>query len=273
MKKLRNIFFDLDGTLVDTRLGVFRCYRYAFEKLGLSCPDDSELLSCLGPPLREAFARFLDTPDSTSIEKAVAIYRERYGLIGVLECEPYAGIPELLAGLHEEGFHLYVVTTKAKPYADTIANKLGFSPLLEEVYGTGMDGWLDNKTEMVRHILATRGLQKNETVIIGDRERDIRAGKDNGIFTIGVTYGYGSQDEIGESGPDWICSSPEKIKKIFTMGNSTGRSLKGSLSRYAIKVDKEWHEIIEQAWDDAIQSEADQWRADGSSSDTDRHSS
>jgi|WetSurMetagenome_2_1015567.scaffolds.fasta_scaffold52575_3 phosphoglycolate phosphatase len=273
MKKLRNIFFDLDGTLVDTRLGVFRCYRYAFEKLGLPCPDDSELLSCLGPPLREAFARFLDTKDNTSIEKAVAIYRERYGQVGVLECEPYAGIPELLAGLHEEGFYLYVVTTKAKPYADTIADKFGFSPLLEGVYGTGMDGWLDDKTEMVRHILETRDLKRDETVIIGDRERDIKAGKDNGIFTIGVTYGYGSRDEITKANPDWICGSPEEIRTLLTGGNDTNRSLKGSLSRYATKVDKDWDEIREQAWTDAIQSEADQYRPDGSTPDIDLHSS
>jgi phosphoglycolate phosphatase len=214
--KLRNIFFDLDGTLVDTSLGVFRCYRYAFAKLDIPYPGDNTMQQFLGPPLREAFTRLLTTADNIVIEKAVAIYRERYSPIGVFECTAYPGVPDLLSGLSTKGLRLFVVTTKAKPYADIVVKHLGLDRWFTDVFGAGLDGQFDDKAEMIQHILSTLDLDAHETVMIGDRERDIRAGKSNGTRTIGVTYGYGFVDEIETARPDWICHKPEEIGKLLT---------------------------------------------------------
>jgi len=213
---LQNIFFDLDGTLVDTKLGVFRSYEYACEKLGLVYPGDDTMLQFLGPPLRYAFSTILKTKDNAVIENAVTIYRERYTTTGIFECVPYPGIPELLVELYQHHLHLFVVTTKAKPYADTIAQYLGFNKWLTDVYGPGMNGDMDDKTVMIRHILSTRNLIARETVMIGDRERDIHAGKANNTITMGVTYGYGSIDEINTTKPDYICRSPVEIGETLS---------------------------------------------------------
>ncbi len=214
MSNLRNIFFDLDGTLVDTKPGVFRCYQYALEKLGQRYPGDDAMLRFLGPPLRYAFTTLLKTKDNEVIENAVAIYRERYTTTGIYECAPYPGILELLAELHEHNLSLFVVTTKAKPYADTIAQYLNFNKWLTDVYGPGMNGDMDDKAIMIQHILSTRNLVARETAMIGDRERDIKAGKVNGTQTMGITYGYGSTQEIIAAVPDIICQSPVEIGKL-----------------------------------------------------------
>ena len=214
-KALRNIFFDLDGTLVDTSPGVFRCYRYAFAKLDLPYPGDDIMRKFLGPSLREAFSRLLDNPDITLVEKAVAIYRERYSPIGVYECTAYPGIPNLLNALNNNNLQLFVVTTKAKPYADIVVKHLGLRDCFTDVIGAGLDGRFDDKAEMVQHILSSYGLNAEETVMIGDRERDIQAGKANGTQTIGITYGFGSLDEITSAQPDWICHSPEEIGTLL----------------------------------------------------------
>ncbi len=212
---LQNIFFDLDGTLVDTKLGVFRSYEYACEKLGLVYPGDDTMLQFLGPPLRYAFSIILKANDNSVIENAVAIYRERYTTTGIYECAPYPGILELLAELYEHNLRLFVVTTKAKPYADTVAQYLGFNKWLTDVYGPGMNGDMDDKAVMIRHILSTQNLIARETVMIGDRERDIHAGKANGTRTMGITYGYGSTQEISAAVPDFICQSPAEIGRLF----------------------------------------------------------
>ncbi len=214
MSNLRNIFFDLDGTLVDTKPGVFRCYQYALEKLGQPYPGDDAMLQFLGPPLRYAFTTLLKTKDNAVIENAVSIYRERYTTTGIYECAPYPDILKLLAELHQHHLHLFIVTTKAKPYADTIAQYLGFNKWLTDVYGPGMNGDMDDKAEMIRHILSTRSLKPQETVMIGDRERDIKAGKVNGTQTIGITYGYGDTQEISAAVPDFICQSPAEIGEL-----------------------------------------------------------
>jgi phosphoglycolate phosphatase len=208
---LRNIFFDLDGTLVDTSLGVFRCYRYTFDKLDLPYPGDNTMRQFLGPSLREAFTKLLDTTDSSVVEKAVAIYRERYRPIGVFECEMYPGISDLLFGLSQKNLRLFVVTTKAKPYADIMVKHLGFEHWFTAIIGAGMDGRFDDKAEMIEYILSNFSLNAQETIMIGDRERDILAGKANNTRTMGVTYGYGSSDEIKTAQPDWICESPREI--------------------------------------------------------------
>jgi phosphoglycolate phosphatase len=216
---LRNIFFDLDGTLVDTKLGVFRCYQYALSKLGQPYPGDDTMLQFLGPPLRYAFTTLLKTKDNAVIENAVSIYRERYTTTGIYECAPYPGIMELLAELHKHNLRLFVVTTKAKPYADTIAQYLGFSKWLTDVYGPGMNGDMDDKAKMIRHILSSRSLNSQETVMIGDRDRDIQAGKTNHTRTMGITYGYGSTVEIAMAKPDYICHSPAGIRNEFRHGS------------------------------------------------------
>ncbi len=153
--------------------------------------------------------------DNSVVEEAVAIYRERYSPVGVYECEVYPGISNLLSDLIRKNLRLFVVTTKAKPYADIVVKHLGLQDCFTDVIGAGLDGRFDDKAEMIQHILSSFGLNARETVMIGDRERDIQAGKANGTRTMGITYGYGSLEEIETARPDWICHSPEEIRTLL----------------------------------------------------------
>ncbi len=213
---LSNIFFDLDGTLVDPSVGITSCLRYALDKLGTACPADAELTRFIGTPLRGVFASLLGTDDATRIEEAVAAYRERYSPVGVFENTVYQGVPEMLSTLHNRGLFLCLVTTKAKPYADIIVRHVGFDRWLAGVFGTGLDGRYDDKADLVDLALTTLKLKAPETVMVGDRDADVRAGKLNGTRTIGVTYGYGSPEELERACPDWLCHSPGDILRVLT---------------------------------------------------------
>jgi phosphoglycolate phosphatase len=207
---LRNIFFDLDGTLLDPRVGITGCIRHALLRMGQASPNEYELTAFIGPPLRETFKRLLNSDNKSLIEQAVSYYRERYSTQGIYENVVYPGIYDLLRSLKQDSFKLYVVTTKPKIYADIIIQHFDFI-WFEGVFGTGMDGTYDNKTDLVRHALEIQKLRPEETVMIGDRREDIIAGLNNGIKTIGVTYGYGSRDEIVASNPDMICHTIQDI--------------------------------------------------------------
>ena len=212
---LSNIFFDLDGTLTDSKEGIVNCIYYALEKLGYPVPEGFNVNDCLGPPLRLSFRRLLNSNDEALIERAVEIYRERFSTIGLFENKVYPGIPELFSVLRENYFKLYVVTTKPRVFAERIIEHFQLAHWFVAIYGTELNGQFDNKADLIEFILKTRQLKAEETVMVGDKREDITAGKANRTGTIGVTYGYGSRHEITEAAPDDICGSPEEIGRII----------------------------------------------------------
>jgi phosphoglycolate phosphatase len=215
---LTNVFFDLDGTVTDSKEGIIKCMHYALDKLNCSYPTGFEDDSFIGPPLRVTFKKLFNTNDDTLIEKAVALYRERFSTVGLFENKVYPGIPELLSSLHKKSFKLYVVTSKAKIYADRIIDHFHLSPWFNDIYGSELGGRFDNKADLITFILNNRRLRVEETVMIGDKKEDIMAGKANRIRTIGVTYGYGTKGEISDAAPDHICGSPAEIEQtLFTI--------------------------------------------------------
>jgi phosphoglycolate phosphatase len=205
------LFFDLDGTLSDPSEGITKSVQHALQCLGRPYPGKSELQHYIGPPLRWTFPRLLGTDDATLVETAVGCYRERYETVGLFENEVYPGVPELLQQLRDDGYPLYVVTSKPTVYAARILQHFGLDRFFIEVYGPELDGRFDEKRELVEFILCERCLDPRRTIMIGDRARDVESGRTNGTRTIGVTYGFGSVAEIAAARPDEICHRPGEI--------------------------------------------------------------
>ena len=205
------LFFDLDGTLSDPSEGITRSIQHALQCLGRPYPGKSELQHYIGPPLRWTFHRLLGTDDAALVETAIGYYRERYETIGLFENQVYPGIPELLQQLQDDGYPLYVVTSKPTVYADRIIQHFGLDRFFVEVYGPELDGRFDEKRELVEFILCERCLAPRCTIMIGDRARDVESGRTNGTRTIGVTYGFGSIAEITAAQPEEICHRPGDI--------------------------------------------------------------
>jgi phosphoglycolate phosphatase len=206
-----NLFFDLDGTLSDPSDGITRCLQHALKCLGQPYPPKSELIKYIGPPLRWTFPRLLGSEDPALIDAALRYYRERYADVGLFENEVYPGVPELLQQLYDEGYPLYVVTSKPTVYSDRIVRRFGLDRFFRKVYGPELDGRFDDKQELVGFILRERAIDPACTIMIGDRARDIESGQAHGTRTLGVTYGFGSAEEIAAAKPDEICHTPGDI--------------------------------------------------------------
>jgi len=220
-ERCTTLFFDLDGTLADPREGITRCLQYALTQLGRPAPPQAELVQYIGPPLRWTFPRLLTSDDSALIDVAIAHYRRRYADVGMFENELYPGIPELLKRLCQEGFRLFVVTSKPTVYAERIVDHFGLTEYFVAVYGPHLDGRFDDKSELLAHILHERAIAPERSVMIGDRASDIAAGKVNGTRTIAVTYGFGSAEELAAANPDWMCHSPSEIRRTLDGPPST----------------------------------------------------
>jgi phosphoglycolate phosphatase len=209
------LFFDLDGTLTDPREGITRCIQYGLEQLGRPFPPRAELEQYIGPPLRWTFPQLLGPMDAKLVDEAIAHYRRRYADVGLFENEVYAGIPELLDALRRDGHGLYVVTSKPTIYATRIVEHFGLDRYFTDVFGPELDGRFDDKSELITHILAERGIDAWRTVMIGDRASDIAAGQANGTRTLAVTYGFGDVQELMAAGPDLICGDPSEIRQAL----------------------------------------------------------
>ena len=211
-----HILFDLDGTLTDPKFGITRCIQYALVKLGEPVPNIDDLLWCIGPPLQDNFAQLLTEPTDDSIQQAMACYRERFATIGMFENEVYAGIPDVLGALQQEGYHLCVATSKPRVYAFDILNHFNLAPYFEEIFGSELDGRLRQKADLIAHILETKRIGRYHCIMVGDRKHDILGAQANHVPTIGVTYGYGSRAELQQAGAGTLIDAPEELGKAVT---------------------------------------------------------
>jgi phosphoglycolate phosphatase len=208
---LRTLLIDLDGTLTDNFVGISRSIGHALAALGAPLDDLDSLRTCVGPPLRHSFARLLGDPDAAAIERAISLYRERFGDLGWAENTVYDGMVETVATLAARGHVLHLCTSKPQPYAQRIVERFGFAQHLAGVYGADLAGTLDDKSKLVAHVLSHEGLKASDCAMIGDREHDIRAARNNGVAAIGVLWGYGSRAELEAAGADAIIEFPAAL--------------------------------------------------------------
>jgi len=209
------VLFDLDGTLTDPKIGITTCIQYALHQLGYQSPETDQLLWCIGPPLTVSFASLLQTTDKMLINHAIAFYRDRFATVGLFENVLYPQIPETLKAIRAAGYQTYIATSKPHIYAKRIIEHFDLTSLFDGIYGSELDGTRSDKGELIRHILLTENLTPTKTVMVGDRSHDTIGAKKNQIFAIGVTYGYGTEEELRTHGADLIANSPMEITKYL----------------------------------------------------------
>ena len=207
----RIIYFDLDGTLTDAGPGIKASINYAldkmnFEKLGV----DSDWV--VGPSLWGTFKK-LGIPEE-NLDEAVNLYRERYNVKGYLENSVYVGIPGQLAMLLEMGYVLSLATSKPTVSASAILEYFDLTKYFSYEFGSNLDGSLSDKSVLLKHALAVTGFEPNNALMIGDRQYDIIGAKSNLISSVGVSYGYGSINELREAGADCLIKETRELATV-----------------------------------------------------------
>ncbi len=208
---LSHIYFDLDGTLTDPYEGITNCILYALDELGFPHPDDDYLHSCIGPPLYDTFPQMVGK-DLTL--HAVDLYRERFVDIGWKENKPYDGILDALEAIREAGHTLFVATSKPHVHARRIVDHFGMGQFFETVYGCELDGTRSDKAELLAFAVANHPAAEKRTMI-GDRKHDLIGAVANDMRPIGVSYGYGSVEELTAAGAVSIASTPRGLPEVI----------------------------------------------------------
>ena len=205
------LLFDLDGTLTDPGLGITNSVMYALEKFGIHTEDRTALYRFIGPPLTESFETFYGfTAEQSAL--AVTYYREYFKSRGMYENEVYNGIPALLAELKAQGKTLIVATSKPEAFAAEILRYFALDGYFDLVAGATMDGSRAQKADIIRYAMEAAGItEKAAALMIGDREHDAIGAKANGLDTLGVLYGYGSEAELRAAGAKYLAHEPKEI--------------------------------------------------------------
>lgn len=214
MNHIRNILFDLDGTLVDSSQTIRTCIEYALDQLGIAPAPESPVESVIGKPLFEIFLS-QHPMSSEQAELAVRHYREHYDRLAQVGSQVYDGICEALSNLKSDGMRLYIATVKPTAVADKVLRDLQLRAYFDGVAGASMGAERRDKSSIIAHALKKFDLDPGCSLMIGDRDQDIFGARENGLPCIAVSYGFGSQDELDSALPDFVVAHSREIAPLF----------------------------------------------------------
>lgn len=214
MKK-QVILFDLDGTLTNPKEGITKSVAYALDKFDIKVESLDELCVFIGPPLLESFMKYYDMKEEQATQ-AIVYYREYFIQRGMLENVQYDGIAAMLNILKEQGKTLLVATSKPWVFAKQILEHFHLASYFNGIYGSELDGTRSQKAEVIAYALHSEGISAQDCVMVGDRKHDILGAKEHHMKSVGVLYGYGSCDELKQSGADVIVKTIDELKEVLS---------------------------------------------------------
>lgn len=222
MQKIYHVLFDLDGTLVDSRGAIQAALEHALQSLGKHFPADCPVERLIGTPLLDIFRDQFGIVGQPA-ERAIENYREHYDRQAQAGTRVYDHVAETLHSLSTSGIGLFVATVKPSPIADKVLRDMGLRRYFKGVAGSSMDHARRDKGDIIRHALQRHGLDANHAVMVGDRAPDISGARQNGLYAVGVTYGFGSRQELNAAGPDHLVDCSSELPALLIQGQITPR--------------------------------------------------
>ncbi len=208
------ILFDLDGTLTDSAEGIVNSTVHALHKRDITVTDRSELRKFVGPPLIDSFMQFYGYTHEEAVQ-AVADYREYYTDRGIWENTVYPGIPELLSALKAAGKTVIMATSKPEHFAKQIAVRFGLAEYFDLIAGSTMDETRTKKSDVITYALTQLNADAARAVMVGDRFYDVAGAHALSIPCIGVTFGYGSEEELRTAGAVAIAHDTTDLHRLL----------------------------------------------------------
>ncbi|MBO4288594.1 MAG: HAD hydrolase-like protein [Lachnospiraceae bacterium] len=213
MKDVKTIFFDMDGTLIQSEFGIFDSVLYALEQFDYQLEDKSILRKFIGPPLYTSFTEFLGF-EPEAAERAVALYRDFYSREGIYRAPLYDGVREMLRDLKDAGLRLACVTSKPDMFAKRVLEFHDIGQFFEILAAPAPQDHNADKAPLLLRAMGELSIDPAEVVMVGDRMYDINGANDAGVRSIGVLYGYGSEEELTEAGATELAWTPAEVVRI-----------------------------------------------------------
>lgn len=207
----KNIFFDLDGTIINSSKGIVNGYKVALNYFNIKANDDIILNNLIGPSLKYGFTEIFKL-DDVQADLAIEKFREYYSTVGVEENSLYKGIDEVLKKLKNQNKTIILATSKPEVFAKRILEKHKIIQYFDFVSGATLDETRHKKTDIIKYAINNLKIKDcSECIMVGDKRYDIEGAKDNKMKSIGVTYGFGTKEELENAGATYIVNNPIEI--------------------------------------------------------------
>ncbi len=219
MEKL--VIFDLDGTLINTIADLARSTNYALEACGFPVHPQEDYRHFVGNGIRTLFRRAL--PEEARTEENILQIRDlflaHYNQHHADQSVPYPGIPELLARLQQQGCKMAIASNKYQQGTQQIVHTLLPGIHFDLVLGQREGIPVKPDPTIVHEILEYTGMDKENTLYIGDSDVDMLTARNAGVQACGVTWGFRSQSELEQYNPRYIVHHAEEIDRIVKKMN------------------------------------------------------
>lgn len=207
----KNIIFDFDGTIADSKTCSLIATKKAFNDYGLNIPSDEQIEYYMGIPIEESFnlmsAIKLNDKELTEL---MTLFRENYKETKAHHLKIYKGMQEQLESLHQN-YKLFVVSSKRTNVLERNLSKLGVAKLFVEVIGSDKVKKYKPSPDGIIYILQKYDLQKKETIYVGDAVFDIKMAKNADIDSCAVTWGSHSIEVLKAENPNFIINNVKEL--------------------------------------------------------------
>ena len=209
MNKILGCVFDVDGTLLDTSEFIYSAFEHILHKFGYDVPDRPILITKTGKRLEIDYEVLTGVKDTSELCREHRAFQNKHQDLVTL----FPHIKETLVKLKERGIKLSAATTRSKITSATSLQQTGiFEDFDLIIYAENSRPKPD--PDCVLQSLAYFKVLPTECFMIGDRDSDIQAGKNAGVQTVGVTYGYSGKD-IAKSKPTHVI---DDIRELLSLG-------------------------------------------------------
>ena len=212
LNNIKLVIFDLDGTLVDSKYDLTDAVNFTRKHYGFSPLSVDKVASYLGSGITALVKSVLSELKDENFDVAVKIFKDNYVQHLTDKTLPYKDVKEMLSNIPQQKV---LLSNKDEKFSKQILDTLGLSQFFTEIYGG--DSFKEKKPSPlpIYEIMKKFYLNKENIVMIGDGANDIMVGKNAGVKTIGVLYGYSSQQQLNDLAPDYQANTPKDIINII----------------------------------------------------------
>jgi phosphoglycolate phosphatase len=207
--RIRTVVFDFDGTLLDSKPGIVRCFEAAGAVHDLNTAGIADWI--IGPPANESMQRLM--PNCSEAERSVflAEFRKNYALEGWADCSLYPGVVDLLNDLQTSAIKMYLCTSKRNDLSLKLLHHFNLSKYFSAVIADQDNLQSHDKRDLLTQLITGQNIDASSCVMIGDSKYDIQAAHAADTKAIAVLYGYGQRAELLDAGADAYCKSPDEV--------------------------------------------------------------
>lgn len=196
----KNIFIDMDGTVIDSREGVWFGIKHAMKAVGYEEPGMDKLSKCIGPPFSYSFPNILGIRPEDH-DAVFREYKKIYNEGVMFQCKMYDGVAEFLKRMSSHGYSISLCSSKNEEACRAILEKYDVAQYFVEIGGADQSKGIDTKIDVINELYRRAPwTRKEDTVLIGDTRFDVEGAMSGGIDCIGIAYGFGTREELDSAG-------------------------------------------------------------------------